>query len=226
MSTNPAGHRIYLVDDHPLVREWLSTLLRRQSDLVVCGEQGEAGAALGEMEQLRPELAIVDLSLGDASGLELIKDMRQRVPEIKVLVLSMHEEAHYAERAVLAGARGYVAKRESTGRIVEAIREVLAGRLFVTPEVAARLMGRALGGKTAETEQHPRDLLSDRELEVFERLGQGASTKLIAETLHISQKTVQEYCARIKLKLSLSDNSALIREAVRWSGVGRSGPSA
>jgi DNA-binding NarL/FixJ family response regulator len=208
--------RIFLVDDHPLVREWLATLLRQQPDLEVCGQAEDARQAFATMEADPPDVAIVDLSLKTSSGLDLIKDLSERLPTIQVIVLSMHEEIFYAERALRAGARGYVTKRESTHRIVEAIHEVQAGRLYANAELLAKLAERIVG-RNQSTQAGSVETLSDRELEVFRRLGEGQANRLIAEELHLSIKTVQAYCARIKGKLDLANAAELIREAIRWS---------
>lgn len=203
--------RIFLVDDHPLVREWLANLLRAQPDLEVCGQAEDAVGALAALTHTPADVAIVDLSLRSSSGLDLIKDIRGRHPAITVIVLSMHEELFYAERALRAGARAYVTKRESTSRIVEAIREVRAGRVYANPEMLAQLAGRLVGGTPATVEN-----LSDRELEVFRRLGEGQGTRQIADELHVSIKTVQAYCTRIKDKLGIVSGVVLVRDAVRW----------
>lgn len=202
---------VFLVDDHPLVREWLANLLRAQPDLEVCGQAGDAAGALAELATAPADIAIVDLSLRTSSGLDLIKDLRDRHPAIGIIVLSMHEELFYAERALRAGARAYVTKRESTSRIVEAIREVRAGRIYANPDILAQLAGRLVGRPPATVES-----LSDRELEVFRRLGEGQSTRQIADELHVSIKTIQAYCARIKGKLGLASGAILVRDAVRW----------
>ena len=207
--------RIFLVDDHPLVREWLTNLINQQPGLTVCGEAENGPEARERILALRPDVAIVDIALKDSSGLELIKDLKQGCPGVAVLVLSMHEEPHYAERALRAGARGYVMKRESTRKVVTAISEVLAGKLYVSDTVAAAMAAQFVEGKTLATSS-PVEQLSDRELEVFELLGQGRTTRQIAETLHVSLKTVQAYCARVKEKLNLSSATELLREAVRW----------
>ena len=208
--------RIFLVDDHPLVREWLATLLRQQTDLEVCGQAEDARQAFATMEADPPDVAIVDLSLRTSSGLDLIKEPSERLPTIQVIVLSMHEEIFYAERALRAGARGYVTKRESTHRIVEAIHEVQAGRLYANAELLAKLAERIVG-RNQSTQAGSVETLSDRELEVFRRLGEGQANRLIAEELHLSIKTVQAYCARIKGKLALANAAELAREAIRWS---------
>ena len=210
--------KILLVDDHPLVREWLGSLINQQPDLVVCGEAESATEALGYLGAVSPDLAIVDLSLKEGSGLELIKTIRAAHPAVAVIVLSMHDEKHYAERAIRAGACGYVMKRETTKKIIAAIRQVRSGKLGVSDEVAALFAERFVGN-------HPRlrtpvEELSDRELEVFRLLGQGLDTRSVATTLRISIKTVQAYCARIKDKLNLANATELLREAVRWSESG------
>jgi len=212
----PPQIRIFLVDDHPLVREWLATLLRQQPELEVCGQAEDARQAFTTMEADPPDVAIVDLSLKTSSGLDLIKELSEHLPTIQVIVLSMHEEIFYAERALRAGARGYVTKRESTHRIVEAIHEVQAGRLYANADLLAKLAERIVG-RNQSTQPGSVETLSDRELEVFRRLGEGQANRLIAEELHLSIKTVQAYCARIKGKLDLASAAELAREAVRWT---------
>jgi DNA-binding NarL/FixJ family response regulator len=167
------------------------------------------------MLRLKPDVAIIDISLKDSSGIELIKNLKQTLPNIAVLVLSMHEESHYAERALRAGARGYIVKRETTRKVILAIRQVLAGQPYLSDEIATALATQYVTGKGILKES-PVEQLSDRELEVFELLGQGRGTRQISEVLHVSVKTVQAYCARIKDKLRLSSATELLREAVRW----------
>jgi DNA-binding NarL/FixJ family response regulator len=208
-------HRVFLVDDHPLVREWLASLIERQPDLCVCGQAEDAGTALREIIRLQPEVVVVDLSLQGQSGLELIKQLQPVLENPRVLVLSMHDEAFYAERALRAGALGYVMKRAATGKVIEAIRAVLAGRIFVSEELANQMAGKFVGSR-AQPGKPPIAQLSDREMEVFNLLGQGYETKRIAEDLILSQKTVQVYYGRMKEKLGVDNMSALIREAVRW----------
>ncbi len=207
--------RIFLVDDHPMVREWLTEHLDNQADLAVCGEASDAADALRNVLSLKPDVVIVDLSLPGRSGIELIKDLKQLLPSTPVIVLSMHDEMLYAERALRAGARGYITKRETTETIVTAIRRVLAGKLHLSDRVNARLAERFVGGAPPLSES-PVTVLSDRELEVFQLLGQGRDTKQIADELHVSFKTVHAYCARIKEKLKLTKASELLREAVCW----------
>jgi DNA-binding NarL/FixJ family response regulator len=206
--------RIFLVDDHPLVREWLTNLINQQPDLTVCGEAESAPAALSAISAVQAHLVIADLNLANSSGIELIKNLKELLPETPVLVLSMHDESLYAERVLRAGARGYVNKRETAQKVVEAIRRVLDGKLFIGEKTAEILAGRVMRGQTAN--RSAIELLSDRELQVFDKLGQGISTRQIAEDFHVSVKTIQEYCARIKDKLNLNNATELLREAVRW----------
>ncbi len=207
--------RVFLVDDHPLVREFLTTLIQNQSDLVVCGQAENSAGAMSGVIATRPDVAIVDLSLNGELALELIKNLRALTPAPAVLVLSMHDEVFYAERALRAGALGYVMKRETTSKVVEAIRLVMRGKMYVSAPLAAQLAEKFLVGHES-ADSSPIARLSDRELEVFELLGRGRETRRIAEELHLSLKTVQAYCARIKVKLSLDNATALLREAVRW----------
>src|ERR1700744_5696048 len=207
--------KIYLVDDHPLVREWLTNLIQHQPDLVICGESEDAPTALQGIRAAKPDVAIVDLALKNGSGMELIKDVKALAPNVAVIVLSMHDERLYAERALRAGARGYIMKRETAKKVVVAIRHVLAGKLFLSDRMIAAFAEKFLdGGVPAEGPAV--DQLSDRELEVFQLLGQAHETRQIAETLHISMKTVQAFCARIKEKLKLASATELLREAIRW----------
>jgi DNA-binding NarL/FixJ family response regulator len=207
--------KIFLVDDHPLVREWLTNLIHQQPDLIVCGEAESPAEALDGMLKQKPDVAIVDISLRDGSGLELIKNIRTARPSVAVIVLSMHSERLYAERALRAGARGYVMKRETAKKVIVAIRQVLEGKLYLSEQLQALFAEKFVGGDLA-TAKVPVDLLSDRELEVFQLLGQGYETRQIAGVLNISMKTVQAFCARIKEKLKLTSATELLREAVRW----------
>jgi DNA-binding NarL/FixJ family response regulator len=202
---------VFLVDDHPLVREWLT-------NLTVCGEAEDAARALSAIAETRPLIAVVDLSLKSGSGLELVKDIKLHYPAVGVIVLSMHDESLYAERALRAGARGYVMKRETTQKILAAIRCVLAGGVYVSEgfgaTIAAKLVSGALSRPGADFS--PAALLSDRELEVFALLGQGRGTPQIGTVLGISPKTVQVYCARIKEKLGLGNATELLRAAFQF----------
>ncbi len=213
--THSRPTRVFIVDDHPLVREWLGNLLRLESDIHVNGEAADPAGALAAMLHDPPDVAVVDLSLQRGSGLDLIKDLRTQLPAVKIVVLSMHEEMTDLERAFRAGASGYVMKRESTGQVVEAIRQVAGGRMFANPAILAQLTARLVGRPTSHGVDAI-DTLSDRELEVFRRLGEGRSTRDIADALGVSLKTIQTYCARIKEKLGLDDGQELARVAFHW----------
>src|ERR1700736_3131357 len=215
--TSKQKTRIFLVDDHPLVREWLTNLINEQGDLVVCGQAENAAQALAGIAATAPNLVIVDISLNAGSGLELLKDLRIQHPSVAPLVLSMHEEELYAERAMRAGARGYVRKRETSKDILAAIRRVLEVGIYVSEKLSNAMALKFLQGHEAVGVAASRvTQLSDRELEVFRMLGQGRSTSQIADALHISVKTVQAYCVRAKEKLGLSTAAELVREAILW----------
>ena len=207
--------KIFLVDDHPLVREWLTNLIHQQPDLEVSGEAETASQALHAISKLKPDVAIVDISLKSGSGIELIRDIRTLRPPVAVIVLSMHDENLYAERALRAGARAYIMKRETAKKVIVAIRQVLEGKLYVSERLTATFAEKFVHGETPVSDS-PISLLSDRELEVFQLLGQGYETRQIAEALHVSMKTVQAFCARIKEKLQLNSATELLREAIRW----------
>lgn len=208
--------KIFIVDDHPLVREWLTTLIDQTSDLVVCEGAEDADGALKGIARSHPDLAIIDLSLGGDSGIDLIRTIRQQFPKLAMVVLSMHDEHVYAERSIRAGARGYIMKRESTKKVIEAIREVLQGNIYLSKELTEVFAQKFISGSTGG-DASPISQLSDRELEVFRFIGQGYETREIAETLQVNIKTVQTYCARIKDKLNLSSGAELLREAIRWN---------
>jgi DNA-binding NarL/FixJ family response regulator len=207
--------RVFIVDDHPLVREWLSALLRKQPDLELCGAAQDTADALPAMLVDPPDVAIVDLSLKGGSGIDLIKDLAENLPGTQAIVLSMHEEIFYVERAMRAGARGYVTKQEATDRILEAIRTVQSGQVFMSPGMMEAMTFRMAGLPVGTIASHI-ESLSERERDVFRRLGQGQTTRQISLDLQISIKTVQAYAARIKEKLKLANGTELLREAVRW----------
>jgi len=207
---------VFIVDDHPLVREWLTNLINQQPDLVVCGESESAPEAFAAIGASKPDIAIVDISLKNSSGIELIKNLKESHPAVAVLVLSMHEESHYAGRALRAGAMGYVMKRETTRKVIEAIRRILEGKLYVSEDLAGLLAANFIYDNKG-ADRSPIEQLSDRELEVFDMLGRGLGTRQIAVTLGISLKTVQAYCARMKEKLNLDSGTELLREAIRWN---------
>ncbi|MGC9943351.1 MAG: response regulator transcription factor [Verrucomicrobiota bacterium] len=207
--------RILLVDDHPLVREWLTNLLNQQADFQVCGETGNAPEAMQLIGDTQPDIAIVDISLASGSGIELIKSIKSSHAQVAVMVLSMHDELLYAERALRAGAGGYIMKSEATQKVIQAIRAVLSGEIYVSPRVASLMAQKFVASKSGRS-SFSIEQLSDRELEVFQLLGCGYSTRQISEHLHVGFKTVQGYSARIKEKLNLANINELMREAIRW----------
>ncbi len=212
----PAGRRrVFVVDDHAFAREWLTNFIDQQVDLWVCGQGATINESLAEITRLQPEVVVVDLSLRNESGLDLIKRLQTLTPVPRVLVLSMHDEAFYAERALRAGALGYVMKRETTGKVIEGIRRVLLGQFYVSEPLSNLIAQKYLGRKMAHGES-TLEQLGDRELEVFRLIGQGHENRRIAQELHISLKTVQAHCEHIKEKLGIETATALIREAVRW----------
>jgi DNA-binding NarL/FixJ family response regulator len=214
-ATSGAKLRILLVDDHPMVRERLAAAIHEQSDLVVCGEAEDRFTALELIEKTDPHLAIVDLTLKQSHGLELIKDIRSRFPDLAILVVSMHDELLHAERVIRAGARGYITKQEATDKIMLAIRTVLGGDVYLSEKMAARIASGAIGSRRGANTL-PVARLSDRELRVFEMLGQGHNTRQIADDLHLDMRTIETYRARIKEKLDLKDANELLQYAIRW----------
>jgi DNA-binding NarL/FixJ family response regulator len=215
--TKPDGAKtkVYLVDDHPLVREWLTQLIQRENDMEVCGEAEDAPEAVTGIEQTRPHIVIADISLKKTHGLELVKDLQSRLPSLPVLILSMHDESLYAERVLRAGAKGYITKQEATKKILFAIRQVLAGQIYVSDAMATRMLHKLVLGRPQE-QSSPIERLTDRELEVFQLIGQGQGTRRIAEELHLGIKTVESYRARIKDKLKLTDGTQLLQQAIQW----------
>jgi len=206
---------VLIVDDHPVVREGLALRINRQPDLEVCGEAESPAEALRQIAACKPDLAIVDLLLKDGSGLELIRDIHTRHPRLPVLALSIQDERLYARRALQAGAKGYIMKQEATDKVVEAIRHVLSGHVYLSDPMRLRLLD-SLAGSDSMSFLSPIEQLSDRELEVFRLLGEGLGTRQIAERLHLSVKTVETYCDRIKVRLNLASRSELVRDAVLW----------
>ncbi len=198
-----------------MLRRGLASLIASEPDLAVCGEAATCQAALAAIREREPELVLVDLTLEGSDGLDLVKDLKLRHPKIPALVLSMHDEATYAERALRAGARGYVSKQQLDETILVAIRQVFAGETYLSEKLKARLAARFLGGSTLETGS-PLAALSDRELQVFRLLGQGRGTRQIAETLHLSIKTIESHCEHIKVKLSLQSAAELAHCATQW----------
>jgi len=210
--------RIVIVDDHPLVRERLADVIHREPDLRVCGEAEDRAGAVEVVSREKPDLVIIDLTLKRSNGLDLIKDLHVLHPNLRILVLSMQDESLYAERVVRAGAHGYITKYEATESILLAIRHVLAGKMFLSPEVSDEILSRMLG--KPKTALRSVDLLSDRELQVFELVGKGYGTRQIAEFLGLDGKTVETYRSRIKEKLEIKDASELLRRAIAWTREG------
>lgn len=207
--------RVFIVDDHPLIRLSLRDIFAQQPDMAVCGEAGERGPALAAIEESQPDLVIVDLKLKDSDGLELIKDLTQRQNKAVCLVLSMHDEALHSERVVRAGANGYVSKHEDVETFMKAVRKALGGEIYWSERAAAEVASRL--ARPGGAKRLPGDFLSERELQVFESVGTGNSTHEIARALHIDVSTVETYRARIKEKLGLKNATELLQEAIRWN---------
>lgn len=208
--------RIVIVDDHPIVRDRLSELINREDDLEVCGEAEDRLDALEVIALKKPDMAIVDLTLKTSLGLELIKDVRVRHPATLVLVVSMQDELVYAERCIRAGAQGYITKQQASRHIMLAIRKVLNGELYLSEAVSAQLLSRSLRSRKTDSTSYSLNILTDRELQVFELIGRGHSTRQIAEFLSIDVKTIETYRARLKEKLGLKDSAALLQRAIIW----------
>jgi DNA-binding NarL/FixJ family response regulator len=208
-------HRVFIVDDHPLVREGLTNLINGQNDLIVCGEAKGSAEAMEGIAEERPDVAVIDISLTNESGLELIKTLARQCPQVAVVVLSMHDETLYAERALRAGARGYVMKHETSKNVLASIRRVLAGGVYVSERIVNKMALRLSSSRRAAA-RSPVERLSDRELEIFQLLGQGRSPSEIAVDLNLSLKTVQAYCARAKEKFGVTSLTELLRAAIQW----------
>lgn len=207
--------RVLIVDDHPVFRHGISALINAEADLEVCGEASSSPSALEAMRQLKPDVALLDISLPGTNGIELIKLMKAEQPKLPLLVLSMHDESLYALRALRAGALGYVMKAEALTHVLTAIRKVLVGEIFVSPRLSERLIFQAIQSTDAGSGS-PVDKLSDRELEVLELLGRGFGTKEVAAELHLSVKTIETHRAHIKEKLGFRDAGEMVRFAIDW----------
>jgi DNA-binding NarL/FixJ family response regulator len=212
----PDAKRIVIVDDHPLFRKGLEQLIHSDGAFAVCGEAGNAAESMDVIRKLNPDLAIVDLSLPGANGIELIKNIRAEFPNLPILVLSMHDESLYGLRALRAGANGYVMKHEAMANVVQAIREVFSGRPYLSPVMAAQVITK-FANKSSEGESDAVDRLSDRELEILELIGKGREVRQIANLLHLSPKTVETHRAHIKEKLQLKNAREVARFAVQWT---------
>ena len=208
--------KVFVVDDHPIVRQGLAQMINREADLMVCGEAEDASTVLQAIVSVKPDILIVDISLNGPDGLELLKNIRTRYPSLPVLILSMHDESIYAERALRAGANGYIMKHEAAEKVLGAVRQILNRETYVSDRVASKILQRYISGSDSP-KSSPLSDLSDRELEVFRLIGMGHSTRMIAEELHLSVKTVESYQAHIKDKLSLKNGRELVQHAIQWA---------
>ncbi len=211
----PAKKRLLIVDDHPILRKGLAMLINQEPDLVVEGEAEDAHRAMELVESIKPDLIIVDISLPGVDGIDLMKNIKLRYPDMPALVVSMHDEALFAERALRAGARGYIMKQEAVDEVLTGIRRVLAGEIFVSNRVTTKIVEKFFDGNVGAGTS-PFDLLSDREFTVFQLIGQGFGTRQIAEKLHLSVKTVESYRSHIKDKLKLESGTDLLKYAIQW----------
>ncbi len=209
--------RVLVVDDHAVLREGLALVINVQPDLLVCGEAANMVGGLQAVAAVRPDIALIDLSLTDGSGLELIKEIKAQHPSLPMLVLSLHDEALYAERVLHAGARGYIMKRAATTELLAAIRKVLDGEIYLSETMGSVVVRQALGDQETPTSDNPLEQLSDRELEVFQLIGEGHGTREIAQQLGLSMKTVSCYRQNIQTKLQLKDAAGLVQRAVHWA---------
>lgn len=213
--TDDNKKKILIVEDHPIVRRGFASLINHEPDLLVCGDAEDVHGALEAIDRCQPDLVLIDIFLKDSSGIDLIKTLQERCKGLPVLVVSMHEESLYADRVIRAGAMGYVMKREAEQTIVTAIRRILEGRVYLSDRMQERVL-LSYSGRRTEAARSPLEALSDRELEIFERLGHGQSIRKIAEDLHLSVKTVDAHRAHIKEKLALESSTEVLQHAVRW----------
>jgi len=208
--------KIFIIDDHPIVRDGLTQLINQEKDLMACGEAENAHNAMNAIQSLKPDLVIVDISLQDSSGIELIKDMKQLYPDLYILVLSMHDESFYAERALRAGAMGYVMKQEASEKIIKAIHEILNEKMYISSDITTRMLDKFINSRSSKSLYSSIELLTIRELEVFRLIGQGHKTSQIANLLYLSVNTIHTHYSNIKRKLKLKNVVELIRHAVQW----------
>ena len=209
--------RIVIVDDHPIVRQGLENLINHEKDLMVCQQAENASQAMKAIDKLKPDMVIVDISLKEKNGLELIKDIKVQYPDLPTLALSMHHESLYAERVLRAGARGYIMKQQATENIIKAIHNILNGQIYVSDKMTEKIMYKLMGRRKDKAEASTAEILSDRELEVFLLIGKGHGTSQIADRLYLSVKTIESYRAHIKEKLSLSNATELLQYAIQWA---------
>jgi len=215
-------NKILVVDDHPMIREGLARLVDGEEDLMICGQAEDANDALKAISEIKPDVVVIDISLKNSSGIELMKSIKTQYPKLPVLILSMHNEALYAERALRAGAMGYIMKQEASQNLLTAIRQVLIGQIYVSDDISKRLISKLVHGK-ADTPTSPVDNLSDRELEVFLLIGRGHGTSEIAEKLYLSVKTIETYRSHIKEKLNLANANELRQHAIQWRNCQKEG---
>jgi len=210
----PAKSKIYIVDDHPLMRKGMAMTLENSVEFTVCGQSESAEEALSKIPTIKPDACVIDISLPGMNGIELVKNLLAQLPDMKILVVSRHDEELYAERAIRAGAKGYVMKLEAGDVLVTAVRQIMNGGIYLSDKIGSQLIMKIASGQS--TCNNPLEILSDRELEVFELTGKGESTKEIARRLHVSVKTIDTYRARIKEKMHLKTANELMRRAVQW----------
>ncbi len=210
----PRKNRVLIIDDHVMVREGVAEIIEHAEDLCVCGTASTANEGLELLDKLKPDLVLVDITLPGKNGIEFIKDARAMHPELRILVMSMHDESLYADRVLRAGGRGYIRKQEGGDKLIEAMRRVLGGDIAVSEKITGRLLEKFSGRKTMDS---PLEGLSDRELEVFQLIGQGKTMKQIADELHLSPKTIEVHRSRIREKLHVTSAAELVAYAARWS---------
>ena len=215
MKKSDSKATVLIVDDHPIVRQGLAQLLNGEPDFIVCGEAENARKAMQAIADIKPDVAIIDITLQGTNGIELIKNIVAQWPDLPILVLSMHDESLYAERALRAGAKGYVMKQEATEKLTGALRRIINGQIYVSEKLADKMMRKAIDGKAMQ-DSSPVSILSDRELEVLQLIGQGHGTRQIAEDLNLSVKTIESHRAHIKEKLNLKTAPEMVRFAVQW----------
>jgi DNA-binding NarL/FixJ family response regulator len=212
----PKKFRVLLVDDHPIVRQGLALLVDREADLCVCGEADGAHSAFHAITRLKPDIVVLDISLSGPDGLDVVKEIRTKTTSLPILILSMHDESIYAERAIRAGANGYIMKQEATEKVLVAIRRILQGEVYLSGRLTNSMLRQYARGE-APAKTSPFVHLSDRELEVFRLIGEGQGTRQIADELHVSIKTIESYQAHIKEKLSLRNSRELVQHAIKWA---------
>jgi DNA-binding NarL/FixJ family response regulator len=216
LTSQTRKHRVLLVDDHPIVRQGLALLIDRENDLSVCGEAEGAHSAFHAVATLRPDIVVLDISLSGPDGLDVLKEIRAKTTHLPVLILSMHDESIYAERAMRAGANGYIMKQEATEKVLIAIRRILQGEVYLSDRLTNSMLRQYVRG-IASAQASPLENLTDRELEVFRLIGEGHGTRQIADQLHVSVKTIESYQAHIKDKLALKNARELLQRAIEWS---------